>query len=84
MFNDLHELVAHYKVDPDGLCVALRDACRPLEQPATADLSHNTKDQVRTTTRRDGRVYGTDSVRPKHTSVESVREEDTDMETDRK
>jgi fyn-related kinase len=46
MFNDLHELVEHYKVDPDGLCVALREPCRPLEQPATADLSHNTKDQV--------------------------------------
>ena len=44
-FRNLHELVQHYKLKPDGLCTALNTAVRPLAQPATADLSHNTKDQ---------------------------------------
>eukprot|EP00049_Salpingoeca_infusionum_P023298 m.11367 g.11367 ORF g.11367 m.11367 type:complete len:513 (+) comp5709_c0_seq1:453-1991(+) len=44
-FNDLLELVAHYKKDADGLCVALRDPVKRFDQPQTADLSHNTKDQ---------------------------------------
>lgn len=45
VFSDLHELVAHYKVEPDGRMLgALGYACRPLEQPAY--LSHNTKDQL--------------------------------------
>jgi fyn-related kinase len=44
-FKNLHEMVAHYKVDADGLCVTLTDACKPMEQPVIAELSHNTKDQ---------------------------------------
>jgi len=44
-FNNLHELVEHYKIDADGLCVALRNPCRSTELPTTADLSHNTRDQ---------------------------------------
>ena len=44
-FKNLHEMVAHYKVDADGLCVTLTDACKAIEQPIIAELSHNTKDQ---------------------------------------
>jgi len=44
-FKTLAELVTHYKVASDGLCVALREPCRKNEAPQTADLSHNTKDQ---------------------------------------
>lgn len=46
-FNDLHELVEWYKKESDGLCVTLGNPCRPTALPATADLSHNTKDQAR-------------------------------------
>ena len=44
-FRSLYELVSHYKVSSDGLCVALRDPCRKQDVPETADLSHTTKDQ---------------------------------------
>lgn len=44
-FRSLHELVDHYKVESDGLCVALRDPCKAMEQPMIAELSYNTKDQ---------------------------------------
>ncbi len=45
-FKTLAELVLHYKVASDGLCVALREPCKQTDVPTTADLSHNTKDQV--------------------------------------
>lgn len=38
-------MVAHYKIDADGLCVTLTDPCKPMAEPVIADLSHNTKDQ---------------------------------------
>ena len=46
VFRTLGELVNHYKYDSDGLCLCLTEPCRNLELPQTADLSHNTKDQV--------------------------------------
>jgi hypothetical protein len=47
VFRTLGELVNHYKYDSDGLCLCLTDFCKKSELPQTADLSHNTKDQVR-------------------------------------
>eukprot|EP00050_Salpingoeca_kvevrii_P021428 m.110437 g.110437 ORF g.110437 m.110437 type:complete len:506 (+) comp9340_c0_seq2:147-1664(+) len=44
-FQNLNELVNHYKYDADGLCVALSEPCKISETPKTADLSYNTKDQ---------------------------------------
>eukprot|EP00054_Salpingoeca_dolichothecata_P016216 m.94704 g.94704 ORF g.94704 m.94704 type:complete len:502 (-) comp21875_c0_seq1:229-1734(-) len=43
-FKDLHELVAHYGIDADGLCVNLKEPCKPMEMPQI-DLCHSTKDQ---------------------------------------
>jgi len=44
-FRTLQELVEHYSMDADGLCVNLRKACVQVEKPQTADLAHNTRDQ---------------------------------------
>nr|BAF02918.1 protein tyrosine kinase src [Monosiga ovata] len=44
-FKTLNELVTHYKVASDGLCVALREPCKPTDVPTTVGLSHSTKDQ---------------------------------------
>jgi len=44
-FKSLNELVAHYKVSSDGLCVALREPCKKQDLPELGDLSHSTKDQ---------------------------------------
>ena len=44
-FRTLGELVEHYQQDADGLCVQLRQPCPKIDQPQTADLSYNTKDQ---------------------------------------
>ena len=42
-FKTLQELVAHYKVASDGLCVALQEPCIKSVQPQTADLAHSLK-----------------------------------------
>lgn len=44
-FRSLQELVEYYSKDADGLCVNLRAPCIQIEKPATAGLSHNTRDQ---------------------------------------
>ena len=38
-FENLSDLVAHYRKEADGLCVTLRDACLVAEKPQTAGLS---------------------------------------------
>ena len=43
VFNTLKDLVQYYQNESDGLCVNLRQPCRPLERPQI-DLSHKTKD----------------------------------------
>nr|BAF02920.1 protein tyrosine kinase src [Monosiga ovata] len=43
-FSTLAELVQHYKVAADGLCVALREPCKQTDVPDTVGLSHSTKD----------------------------------------
>ena len=45
IFRDLKSLVDHYKVESDGLCCHLRDACPHSEKPVLSDLSRSTKDQ---------------------------------------
>lgn len=45
VFNTLAELVEHYKVEADGLCTTLTQACPHTEQPQTSGLSYDTKDQ---------------------------------------
>ncbi|XP_064624330.1 tyrosine-protein kinase Src42A-like [Lineus longissimus] len=44
-FRTLSELVDHYSIDADGLCVNLRKPCTQIEKPQTVGLSYNTKDQ---------------------------------------
>ncbi len=44
-FNTLSDLVKHYTVEADGLCVNLRNPCVLVEKPQTMGLSYNTADQ---------------------------------------
>lgn len=44
-FATIGSLVEHYKLDADGLCVALKNPCSQMEKPQTVGLSYNTKDQ---------------------------------------
>lgn len=44
-FRTLSELVDHYNLEADGLCVNLRRPCTQIEKPQTIGLSYNTKDQ---------------------------------------
>lgn len=44
-FNDIKELVEHYKESVDGLCTRLTNAVKPQDAPETSGLSHDTKDQ---------------------------------------
>ncbi|XP_055348307.1 tyrosine-protein kinase Src42A-like [Paramacrobiotus metropolitanus] len=44
-FRTLQDLVEHYSLDADGLCVNLKKPCAQVERPTTAGLSHNTIDQ---------------------------------------
>ncbi len=45
MCNSLDDLVRHYQGDCDGLCCLLTVSCPHAEQPVTAGLSYNTKDE---------------------------------------
>lgn len=43
-YSNLHELVAHYSKEADGLCCTLIKPCPATEKPETGGLSHSTKD----------------------------------------
>ena len=43
-YSNLHELVAHYSKEADGLCCTLVKPCPATEKPETGGLSHSTKD----------------------------------------
>lgn len=43
-YPNLHELVAHYSKEPDGLCCMLVRACPATEKPDTGGLAYSTKD----------------------------------------
>jgi fyn-related kinase len=45
IFHDLKALIDHYKLEADGLCCSLKNACPHSEKPVTSDLSRSTKDQ---------------------------------------
>nr|CAB3247115.1 tyrosine-protein kinase SRK2 [Phallusia mammillata] len=45
IFNDLPKLIEHYQQSSDGLCVKLVEACKQLEIPQTAGLSHDLADK---------------------------------------
>ena len=45
MCNSLDDLVKHYQRDCDGLCCLLTVSCPHAEQPVTAGLSYNTRDE---------------------------------------
>ena len=44
-FRKIDDLVNHYKMSSDGLCVRLSSPCPKTLAPVTAGLSHDTKDQ---------------------------------------
>uniref|UniRef100_A0A0N4VZS0 SH2 domain-containing protein n=1 Tax=Haemonchus placei TaxID=6290 RepID=A0A0N4VZS0_HAEPC len=39
-FSTLEELIAHYSVDPDGLCVKLTKPCVKYEVPQTSTFTY--------------------------------------------
>lgn len=43
-FRNLKDLVKHYSLDADGLCVELRKPCIQIEEPTPRGLSYNTHD----------------------------------------